>query len=160
MGWRECKRSTREHRHGAAPGLQKHNRRDSIKMTENSILSVPSRFNHSRTCDKFLTSRGYSVHCRAELPLPLLRQTSLAESLKMCLHGGVHGQEIALKEATECSGSHFSYLENKGRKRRWDVEVQSVLCHYRAVLITTHITMFQQSAWIKKRIILELAASN
>lgn len=35
----------------------------------------------------------------------------------MCLHGGVHGQEIALKEATECSGGHFSYLESKASKR-------------------------------------------
>lgn len=68
----------------------------------------------------FLTSRGDSVHHGAQLPLPLLRQTSLAESLEMCLHGGVHGQEIALKEATECCGSHFSYLENAGRK--WAVK--------------------------------------
>jgi len=56
-------------------------------------------------------SRGYSVHYRSELPLPLLRQASLAQSLKMCLHGGVHGQEIALKEAAECGGGHFSYLQ-------------------------------------------------
>lgn len=148
MGWREYKHSTPEHQHGAAPGLQKHNRRHSIKMTENSILSVSSRFNYLRICDKFLTSRGYSVHYRAQLPLPLLRQASLAESLKMGLHGGVHGQEIALKEATECSGGHFSHLVNKGRKRRWDVEVQSVLCHYSAVLATTHI-MVHLSTWIK-----------
>lgn len=60
----------------------------------------------------FLTSRGYSVHYRAKVSFPLLRQAGLAECLKMCLHGGVHGQEIALKEATECGGSHFSYLAN------------------------------------------------
>lgn len=115
MGWREYKHSTREHLHGAAPGLQKHNRRDFIKMRENIIMSRSSYI-----LDKLLTSRWYSVHYRAELPLPLLRQGSLAHSLKMCLHGGFHGQEIALKEAAECSCGHFSYLENNRRKRGWE----------------------------------------
>lgn len=79
-------------------------------ISENGILGVSSH-----VLEKPLTSRRYSVHCRAELPLPLLRQAGLAESLKMCLHGGVHGQEIALKEAAESSGGHFSYLQKRGK---------------------------------------------
>lgn len=66
----------------------------------------------------------------------------------MCLHRGVHGQEIALKEATECSGGHFSYLENKGRMRGREAEIQSALCHHCAVLISTHTIMVQLSTWI------------
>lgn len=109
-GWREYKRSIREHQHVAAPGLQKQNTRGSIKMRENTTLS---HILEQLKLDLFLTSRGYSVHYRAELPFPLLRQASLAKSLEMCLHGGIHGQEIALKEAAECSGGHFSDLHNK-----------------------------------------------
>lgn len=80
-------------------------------MRENSIQEVWPHFCDKLNLHKFLTSRGYSVHYRSKLPLPLLRQASLAQSLKMCLHGGVHGQEIALKEAAECGGGHFSYLQ-------------------------------------------------
>lgn len=75
----------------------------------------------SHTLEWLLTSRGYSVHYRAELPLSLLRQGRLAQRLKMGLHGGVHGQEIALKEAAECCGGHFSYLASKGRRWRCGV---------------------------------------
>lgn len=61
----------------------------------------------------FPTGRRYGVHYGAKLPFPLLRQAGLAERLKMRLHWGVHRQEVALKKATECGGSHFSHLENK-----------------------------------------------
>lgn len=63
--------------------------------------------------EKFPTGRRYGVHYGAKLPFPLLRQAGLAERLKMSLHWGVHRQEVALKKATECGGSHFSHLENK-----------------------------------------------
>lgn len=60
------------------------------------------------------TSGRDCVHDGPELPFPLLRQASLTEGLKMCLHRGVHGQETALEESAECGGSHFSHLgENK-----------------------------------------------
>lgn len=57
-----------------------------------------------------LASRGDGVHDGAQGPLPLLGKAGLAESLKVGLHGGVHGQEVALQEATECGGGHFPHL--------------------------------------------------
>lgn len=113
MGWRGCTRSAREHQRDAAPDLWKH-KRDLIIIT-----TTVCRVSHveKSTSVKFLTSRGYSVHNRAKLPFPLLRQTGFAECLKMCLHRGVHGQEIALEEATERCGGHFSYLENEASQR-------------------------------------------
>lgn len=89
-----------------------------------TCTAILNHYNHlkkktKKTCndylasDKFPTGRRYGVHYGAKLPFPLLRQAGLAERLKMCLHWGVHRQEVALKKATECGGSHFSHLENK-----------------------------------------------
>lgn len=86
-------------------------------MKETSVLSVTLYFLSSQCYKRSPTSRGYSVHYRTKIPFPLFRQARLAEGLEVGLHGGVHREEVALKEATECSGGHFSYLENSKGKR-------------------------------------------
>jgi len=75
----------------------------------------------------------------------------------MCLHGGVHGQEVALQEATECRCSHFSDLENDKKAERVDEElkfkkycVTTVQYSYNSLIMYT----------ITQMIILELAGGN